>query len=254
MKHIIHLIPLIALTMSSGDYVSFISTICGKLKTIKRTGWVRSGIPLPESDSDHMHRCCMCAMLAFQDVDEVDYSDEATARFHPSKIDKNKLLRMTVSHDLCESLAGDITPHCGSALLDAKEAKEQAAMEEIRKVVGDPLGKDLFDLWREYEDQQTIEAIYCKDIDKFEMVVQAYEYEAAHLLQKEKADDSKSDVFNQPLRGFFSSTSSAIKTPLFKKMDCELRERRESMLMAKGWDVTAEEKQQAGANKKAKTS
>eukprot|EP00545_Synedropsis_sp_CCMP1620_P005645 CAMPEP_0119016712 /NCGR_PEP_ID=MMETSP1176-20130426/14224_1 /TAXON_ID=265551 /ORGANISM="Synedropsis recta cf, Strain CCMP1620" /LENGTH=239 /DNA_ID=CAMNT_0006970235 /DNA_START=47 /DNA_END=766 /DNA_ORIENTATION=+ len=239
--------------MSSSDYVSFISTICGKLKTIKRTGWVRSGVPLPESDADHMHRCCMCAMLAFQDVDDTDYDAESSKKYHPSKLDKNKLLRMTVSHDLCESLAGDITPHCGSALLDAKEAKEQAAMEEIRKVVGDPLGKDLFDLWREYEDQETIEAIYCKDIDKFEMVVQAFEYESAHLLHKEKADGSKSDVFNQPLRGFFSSTSSAIKTPLFMKMDHELRDRREAMLTEKGWDVTAEEKQGV-ANKKAKTS
>jgi hypothetical protein len=90
-----------------------------------------------------------------------------------------------------------------------------------------------------------VEAIYCKDIDKFEMVVQAFEYEKAHLLSKLEADDSKNDVFNQPLRGFFSSTSTAIKTPLFKRLDRELRGRRETMLKKKGWDVTDEEQQGA---------
>lgn len=222
------------------NYVTFISTICGKLKDIKRTGWVRSGVPLPESDADHMHRCAMCAMLLFQD-DETENEDSI---YHSSKVDKNKLLRMTVSHDLCESLAGDITPHCGAVLLSNKEAKEQAAMEEIRKIVGDPLGKELFDLWREYEDQISVEAIYCKDIDKFEMVVQAFEYESKHLLPKENADDSKKDVFNAPLAGFFTSTNAAIKTPLFQRLDRELRDRREAMLLEKGWHVSDEERQQ----------
>lgn len=42
------------------DTLAFLSTICGSLKNIKRTGWVRHNVPLPESDSDHMHRCAMC--------------------------------------------------------------------------------------------------------------------------------------------------------------------------------------------------
>jgi putative hydrolase of HD superfamily len=236
---------LVALTTmsSSSNYVTFISTICGKLKDIKRTGWVRSGVPLPESDADHMHRCAMCAMLLFQNDDDCDETKEDSI-YHSSKVDKNKLLRMTVSHDLCESLAGDITPHCGAVLLQGKEANEQAAMEEIRKIVGDPLGKELFDLWREYEDQISVEAIYCKDIDKFEMLVQAFEYESKHLLPKANADVSQEDVFNKPLAGFFTSTNSAIKTPLFQRLDRELRDRREAMLLEKGWHVRDEERQQ----------
>ena len=53
-------------------------------------------------------------------------------------------------------------------------AEEREAMQAIRKVVGDPLGEELYELWAEYEDLKTVEAIYCKDIDKFEMVVQAW--------------------------------------------------------------------------------
>ena len=240
---------------SISNYVTFISTICGKLKDIKRTGWVRSGIPLPESDADHMHRCAMCAMLIVQHQQESIQRGQ-DSNLHPPPpvqpvVDANKLLKMAVTHDLCESLAGDITPHCDPALISNKEAREQAAMEQIRDLVGDPLGEELFQLWREYEDQHTMEAIYCKDIDKFEMVVQAFEYEQKHLLHKHQVDEATrdssittADVFHQPLRGFFVSTNASIKTPLFQKMDQELRERRELMLKERGWEMTDEERQQ----------
>ena len=47
-----------------------------------RTGWVMRKVPLPESDSDHMHRCAMCAMLLSQPPDpRDDYSGDA-GRFH----------------------------------------------------------------------------------------------------------------------------------------------------------------------------
>lgn len=36
-------------------------------------------------------------------------------------------------------------------------------MQAIRKVVGDPLGSELYELWKEYEELETVEAIYCKD-------------------------------------------------------------------------------------------
>ena len=43
-------------------------------------------VPLPESDSDHMHRCAMCAMLLTQPPDpRDDYSADAQ-RFHPDKV------------------------------------------------------------------------------------------------------------------------------------------------------------------------
>ena len=254
------------------DSLSFVSDICGALKNIKRTGWVRHSIPLPESDSDHMHRCAMCALLVTQPADpRDDYTRPDTCRFHPSKVDSTRLLKMAVTHDLCESLAGDVTPFCDPSLVNSKEEREDQAMRAIQKVVGDPLGEELYGLWREYEDQQTTEALLCKDIDKFEMVVQAYEYEKVHLLprgevaeadeedakapiaesndgdnnnDKSKSKDVRPDVRREPLRGFFVSTSASMKSPMFRRLDGELRERREKMLQEKGWDVTGAEKQQ----------
>ena len=310
--------PLGVVVGDGGDSLTFISEICGALKTIKRAGWLRRQIPFPESDADHMHRCAMCALLLSQPADPRDnYKDDddgdgdstnhkdptrtgggvqprlRRSQFHPSVIDTTRLLRMTVTHDLCEALAGDVTPFCNPTLLAAKQEKEEQAMNEIRKVVGDPLGKELFELWREYEEQQTPEAIYAKDIDKFEMVVQAHEYEKMHLLprknhnhysqQEEESSNTKISsfqnnangvvetatttttatttaaapttttmtptdgvptVFCEPLRTFFITTNSVMKTPLFRRLDRELRERREILLKERGWEVTDKERQQ----------
>lgn len=112
--------------------------------------------------------------------------------------------------------------------------------------------------------------------DKFEMVVQAFEYEKEHLLPREMAVNGKScagdaqdttktpppqvkktkceedkkahrdirkNVFSEPLRGFFVSTNSVMKTPLFRRLDAEVRERREKMLLEKGWTVNDDERQ-----------
>jgi hypothetical protein len=103
------------------------------------------------------------------------------------------------------------------------------------------------------------------------MVVQAFEYEKLHLLSREEAEekaksddaaepaakkakvddntqastnnDARTDVYSEPLRGFFKTTNAAIKTPLFRRMDAELRERREEFLKGKGWEVSKEERQ-----------
>jgi len=207
-------------------------------------------VPLPESDSDHMHRCAMCAMLLSQPADpRDDYSSPADEVFHPGKVDTSRLLRMAVSHDLCEALAGDITPFCDPSVVASKHDKEEKAMQSIRRVVGDPLGQELFGLWQEYEAQETVEAIYCKDIDKFEMVVQAYEYEKEHLCSRGEGTLAATErpaspgVCSEPMRSFFITTNATMKSPLFKRLDRELRGRREVMLSGRGWDVTPEEQQ-----------
>lgn len=236
------------------DPLKFINTVCGRLKTLKRTGWVRSGVPLPESDADHMHRCAMCALLLSRPP-HPDDDHVAFPQYDPSRLNLNRLLKMALTHDLCEALAGDVTPFCDAAAVRSKHDKEDAAMCEIRRIVGDPLGTELYGLWDEYEQQRTPEAIYCKDIDKFEMVLQAFEYEERHLKNTAGdvgGDDNVGDsegaenerVLDEPLRTFFVTTNTAIRTPLFRRLDRDLRAKRVAMLKKRGWDVTNEEKQQ----------
>lgn len=83
--------------------------VVGKLKTLKRTGWVNNGVTLPESVADHMYRMAMCSFLI---------TDPA--------LDRYRLMKIAVVHDLAEALVGDIVPH------DTRYTKEQKrALEEV---------------------------------------------------------------------------------------------------------------------------
>jgi len=51
-------------------------------------------------------------------------------------------------------------------------------MEDFRTLLGGtPEINEICDLWYEYEEYKTPVAILVKDLDKYEMIVQAFEYE-----------------------------------------------------------------------------
>ncbi|KAI0559111.1 Metal-dependent nucleoside 5'-monophosphatase [Gracilaria domingensis] len=151
--------------------------LIGRLKTTKRTGWVRSNVNLPESISDHMYRMALIAFAI------------------PHK-NRDHLIRMALVHDLAECIVGDITPH-DNVSKEQKRQMEEDAMRHIRDDIlkGSPAGKDMYELWKEYEDGTTEEAKLMKDIDKFEMILQADEYEREQGVQLQEFFDSTKDVF-----------------------------------------------------------
>ncbi|GAB0494278.1 hypothetical protein MMPV_005570 [Pyropia vietnamensis] len=169
--------------------------LVGRLKRTKRAGWVLSGIPAPESVSDHMYRMAVAAFAL------------------PPAVSAHAM-KLALVHDLAEALVGDITPHDGVSS-EEKEQRERAAMVTIRDEVlgggaggggsqrgGDPAGQavgaQLMTLWEEYEAGETPAAALVKDVDKYEMVVQAYEYEKAT---------------GKDLSPFFDSTAGKFRTP-----------------------------------------
>jgi putative hydrolases of HD superfamily len=82
------------------------------------------------------------------------------------EIDKNKLVKMAIVHDLAEAIVGDITPSCGVSHQD-KRQRETAAMEQLVSTLnGSKEALEIQNLWLEYENAQTKEALLCKDIDK----------------------------------------------------------------------------------------
>jgi putative hydrolase of HD superfamily len=190
---------IVKMTSTPSSMLDFLTYI-GKLKTLKRTGWVRSGVNLPESDSDHMHRAAICAMLITD-----------------ASVDRTRCIKMALVHDVCECIAGDYTPSCGITT-EEKHRLEREALVELGDILGRDhiVSKELIDLFDEYEKGETMEALYVKDIDKFEMILQAHEYEEA-----------------QPglsLNQFFDSTRGYFKTDLFKQLDAELMARRDKRL------------------------
>ncbi|CDS10189.1 Putative Hydrolase-HD superfamily protein [Lichtheimia ramosa] len=75
-------------------------------------------------------------------------------------------------------------------------------MQDFQSMLGNtPVAQEIVDLWQEYEDAKTPEALLVKDLDKFEMIVQALEYEKS---------DKKS------LQSFFDSTQGKFQHPTIK--------------------------------------
>ncbi|KAF9107496.1 HD domain-containing protein 2 [Mortierella sp. GBA35] len=159
--------------------------IVEKLKRTKRTGWVNSGIKPAESIADHMYRMGIMAMLI----------DEKTAG-----VDKNRCIKMAIVHDLAESLVGDITPYDGVTVED-KHTQERNAMHHLcHELLGwSAQAQEISGLWAEYEAAATPEALLVKDFDKFEMIMQALEYE--------KSEDVT-------LEDFFAGTRGKFKHPM----------------------------------------
>ncbi|GJQ15508.1 hypothetical protein GpartN1_g7299.t1 [Galdieria partita] len=145
---------------SSNNLLEFL-LLCGKLKETKRKGWVDHGILCPESISDHMYRMAMfCFCLC------------------PNHLNRDKLVKLALVHDVGESLVGDITPHDGIS----PEEKNKLEAEAFRRIRDEYLsscvvGRELYDLWSEYENNLSAEAEFVKEVDKLEMLIQAFEYE-----------------------------------------------------------------------------
>lgn len=92
----------------------------------------------------------------------------------PPPINVNHVLRMLVVHDLVEIYAGDVpAPQTRSCeeISASKRQREEAAARRIASNAKEA-GLAMVALWREFEQQQTIEAKLAKSIDKLEAQLQ----------------------------------------------------------------------------------
>ncbi|MFH1399499.1 MAG: HD domain-containing protein [Candidatus Woesearchaeota archaeon] len=125
----------------------------GKLKDTKREGWVIKQVLDSESVADHCFRTAILVMVCAD-----------------PHLDVSKCIKMALIHDLGESGVGDITPHDHVTDGD-KHEKERSAVSRL-------FPKEILKLWDEYTAGETHEAKFVYEMDKVEMLIQAYEYEA----------------------------------------------------------------------------
>ncbi|KAJ4848220.1 hypothetical protein Tsubulata_014391 [Turnera subulata] len=174
-------------------------TLCQRLKTTKRKGWVNHEIKDPESIADHMYRMSLMALIA-GDLRGVN---------------RERCIKIAIVHDLAEAIVGDITPSDGVPK-EEKSRREQAALEEMCNVLGGGMrAEEIKELWTEYENNASLEANLVKDFDKVEMILQALEYEKEH---------------GKVLDEFFLSTAGKFQTELGKSWAAEIISRRNSRL------------------------
>ena len=193
----------------------------GRLKALPRSGWRHCGVPAGETESvaDHSYRTAILAWLA--------------AASHP-ELDRDRVLKLALVHDLAEALAGDPTPYDPADVAEdaearrvffsrrhvrdderatAKRAAETAAMRELVADLPPPLAAELADLppplaaelaalWAEADAKETPEARFAKQVDKLETYLQSVEYLAA--------DPSR------PMASFAADAAAAITDPALR--------------------------------------
>ena len=149
-------------------YQTFFSYL-EKLKYLPRSGWVRDRVPKPESVAEHSFKAAVMAMVL---ADAVHL-----------KVNKEKLLKMALIHDVGESIIGDIIQYApnGDILHKVRAKKHKDELAAIKKIFGKiPNGEEYIGLFEEFEAHKTNEAIIFNELDRLELVLQAAEYEKTY--------------------------------------------------------------------------
>jgi putative hydrolases of HD superfamily len=158
----------------------------GKLKAVRRQGWVDRGVPDPESVADHTFRAMVMAWTLGREAG----------------LDTDRLLKLMLLHDLPESEAGDATPY-GAVLAGAelaqvvprwrelvsadqlaaakqrKRLSEERAVGQLASNLPAELADELRELWLDYAERRSPEACFAAQLDKLEAALQAIEYRDA---------------------------------------------------------------------------
>lgn len=204
--------------VSMVDLIEFFIEV-GKLKELRRTGWVLRKVDDPETVAEHSFRAALMAWVLGE----------------KRGLDSTKLLKMLLIHDIVEVYAGDSTPYDNlitaetdlekllshfprhtkkekEKLFKEKHTKELAALEKLTLKLPQKLKKEMHDLWMEYDIGSTLEGRFARQLDRIETLLQALEYEKkrkkVNILSfwyqlKELADDPVILEFMHELDDYF---------------------------------------------------
>ncbi|KAI5749769.1 hypothetical protein M8J76_010098 [Diaphorina citri] len=186
---------------TAAKHLAFLEEI-GKLKHIKRTGWVLRNVNDPETISGHMYRMAVMTFL-------LDENNE-------TKLNRTRCMELALLHDMAECIVGDLTPYCGVSK-EEKHRREDEAMKTLKSLCHTQ-GDRMYTLFQEYESQETPEAKFVKELDIVDMLVQAFEYEKAQHID---------------LSEFFVPERYTFVFPLTKSMNEELVKQRNELIRNK---------------------
>ena len=133
-----------------------------QLKQLYRQGWLRSGVSKEHCESVAEHSLGVGVLALW------------LAEAYFPNLDAQKVLRMALFHDFGEIYAGDFTPGDGIS----PEEKSRLEEESVSIVFGRlPQGESYLALWREFENGDTPEARFVRQVDRLEMAFQASLYQ-----------------------------------------------------------------------------
>ncbi|KAF2256579.1 P-loop containing nucleoside triphosphate hydrolase protein [Trematosphaeria pertusa] len=142
--------------------------LMGSLKRLPRTGWLRT-IENPESVAAHMYRLSLMGMLA------------------PDNTNMERCIFLALCHDMAESVVGDIPTFAGVTKEHKYKLEDFGILyiESLLATSNPAAGKKIRNAWVEYEECKTPEARFVREMDKFECLIQAHEYEQMTFGEKD---------------------------------------------------------------------
>ncbi len=170
--------------------IDFFKTVVN-LKKIQRQGWIdKLSIKNPESVADHSYSMAMMGMIV---SDTENYNSE-------------KILKMILLHDLAESKIGDYTP--GQIDLKRKNEIENTAFLEILKDLPDSIILQYQNIWKEYQENQSLESQLVHQLDRLEMALQAKTYQDEGYSKEQLElfyESAKKEISNPKLKELFTN-------------------------------------------------
>jgi putative hydrolases of HD superfamily len=155
--------------------------------------------------------------------------------WHDMRMSLDTCLKMCLIHDMAEAMIGDVTP-LAKMSKEEKFQREQTAITHLDKLILQswsaddlvtknlrlpPLSAirchlDIASIWLAYEQKDTKEACLVKDLDRFDLILQAYQYECA--------------FGDLDLQHYFDATMTLFKTPLIASWAQDLADLRAHLL------------------------
>ncbi|MEJ5021576.1 HD domain-containing protein [Ochrobactrum vermis] len=125
-----------------------------RLKSTLRSGHTSQG--RPESTVEHSWRLCLLATLFDRELGDCD---------------RLKLIKMCIVHDLGEAISGDV-PAIHQSADDGRAEREKADLMTLCAPLPDDLRTEIAELWADYSEGRSMEAIFAKGFDKLETMMQ----------------------------------------------------------------------------------
>lgn len=150
-------------------FLDFLLNI-GRLKLLKRSGWMFSGVSAAQTESiaDHSFRTALITLFLCKELQN-------------KGIDVNTELALTLAllHDVPEAFTHDIDRRViqlgGEAMEQGKRQAERMAVTKLSQGIG-TLGDVLKDTWDLFENDDCLEVQLVRACDRLETTVQALEY------------------------------------------------------------------------------
>lgn len=173
----------------------------GKLKHLRRIGWVLRGVPKAETVGSHSWRMAIMAMQKENELKRMG-------------ADVDEVIAMSLIHDIGEAIIGDIIPEKYQVSdkkisRDEKILKEKSAIHNLAGKYNFPKLENLFD---KLETVESIEAQIVTNLDKLDLLLQAYEY------KKQYPEIKRLDEF-------IPYNEESINLPIFQEDLAEIKSR-----------------------------